>query len=132
MNERKSKKFNPLPPADSGISYQTVIKTFSDYIYHAVYYASSLKVIQKSVFVLSRSRGTKSPGWSAPIRSAKRPVWASSLPDSFNKTMAVVKRENQCLSLFRIVVCTCRQHNMDAENAEVSDIFTSFYSVLKT
>ena len=46
--------------------------------------ASSLKVIHKSIFVLSRS---------APIRSQKRPVWASSLPYSFNKIMAAVKSE---------------------------------------
>ena len=41
--------------------------------------ASSLKVIQKSTFVLSRY---------APIRRGERPVWASSPPDSFNNVMA--------------------------------------------
>ena len=46
--------------------------------------ASSLKVIHNSIFVLSQ------PG---PIRSQKRLVWESSLPNSFNKIMAAVKRE---------------------------------------
>ena len=66
--------------------------------------ASSFKVIQKSTFVLSRS---------VPIRHSERSVWASSLPDSFNNVMAVVKREISCLNLFRIVACTCLQYNMD-------------------
>ena len=65
---------------------------------------SSLKVIQKSIFVLSQS---------APIRRQKRPVWASSLPESFNTTMAVVKKEIPCLNLFRIVGWICCQHNLD-------------------
>ena len=76
--------------------------------------ASSLKVIQKSTFVLSRS---------APIRHNERPVWASSLPDSFSKVMAVVKREISYLNLFRI------QHGR-LRMQKVSNIFISFYFIL--
>ena len=66
--------------------------------------ASSLKVIQKSTFVLSRS---------APIRRSERSVWASSLPDSSNNVMAVVKRGISCLNFFRIVTCISLQYDMD-------------------
>ena len=49
----------------------------------------------------------------APIRRSERSVWGSSLPDSFNNVMAVVKREISCLNFFRIVTCISLQYNMD-------------------
>ena len=91
-------------------SYQTIIKDNKCFSYIAHLHtfisqsASSLKVIQKSTFVLSRY---------APIRRGEGPVWASTLPDSFNNVMAVFKREISCLNLSRIIACICLQYNMD-------------------
>ena len=71
-------------------------------------FVSSMKVIQKSTFVLSRS---------APIRHSERPVWASSLPDSFNNIMAVVKMEISCLHFSELLPVLASNTTWTAENA---------------
>ena len=86
---------------EGSVFYTGCPNKFGEFVYELYSQsASSLKVIQKSSFVLSRS---------APIRCSERSVWASSLPDSFNNVMAFVKREISCLNFFRIVTCISLQ-----------------------